>query len=138
MNIIKTDINDINIDKNIYVAKINLANEVISFVQPILSKEYRVVIKNIKSLKNNLAEKKEKIKNEKSILENLLKDFYKKEKESILLKRMGKLIQTGLIKDSIKNEMVILLRSFDNISEERITSYLNETMKIISNRFAKN
>lgn len=138
MNIIQTNINDISIDKNLDIAKVNLANEIISFIKPILSKEYRDIAKEIKHLKKSLHEKKEKIKNEKLILENLLKDFYKKDKESQLLKRMGKLIQTGLIQESMKNEMVMLLRSFESISEEKITGYLNETMRIISNKFAKN
>ena len=63
--------------------------------------------------------------------------FSKKSKESELLNKMGKLIQTGLIQDSMKTEMSVLLKSFDNISEEKITSYLNETIKLVSQKFAK-
>ena len=38
---------------------------------------------------------------------------------------------------SHKKEMVVLLKSFEHMKEERITSYLNETIRIISQKFAK-
>jgi hypothetical protein len=50
---------------------------------------------------------------------------------------MGKLIHTGLIQDSMKKEMVVLLKSFEHMKEDKISSYLNETIKILSQKFAK-
>lgn len=136
MRIIETDINDIQeIDLN--KSKLNLADEVISYVQPIFSKDYNEKIREIKEFKKRILEKKDTIKIEKNELEDLLKVFSKKSKESELLNKMGKLIQTGLIQDSMKTEMSVLLKSFDNISEEKITSYLNETIKLVSQKFAK-
>lgn len=136
MRIIETDINDIP-EINLNNSKLNLADEIISYVQPIFSKDYNEKIREIKEFKKRILEKKDTIKIEKNELEDLLKVFSKKSKESELLNKMGKLIQTGLIQDSMKTEMSVLLKSFDNISEEKITSYLNETIKLVSQKFAK-
>jgi len=118
-------------------SKIELANEIINYINPIFSQDYNKKIREIKDLKKSLSEKKEKIKNNKIELENLLKIFSKKDKESQLIRKMGKLIQTGLIQESMKNEMSVMLKSFENMEEEKITSYLNEVMRLVSQKFAK-
>jgi len=136
MRIIETDINDITTE-NVNESKMNLADDIISYIHPIFSREYNKKIREIKDLKKSLSEKKEKIKNNKIELENLLKIFSKKDKESQLIRKMGKLIQTGLIQESMKNEMSVMLKSFENMEEEKITSYLNEVMRLVSQKFAK-
>jgi len=136
MRIIETDINDFHLT-NLNESKIELANEIINYINPIFSQDYNKKIREIKDLKKSLSEKKEKIKNNKIELENLLKIFSKKDKESQLIRKMGKLIQTGLIQESMKNEMSVMLKSFENMEEEKITSYLNEVMRIVSQKFAK-
>jgi hypothetical protein len=136
MRIIETDINDFP-SVNLNESKIELANEIINYISPIFSHEYNKKIREIKDLKKSLSEKKEKIKNNKIELENLLKIFSKKDKESQLIRKMGKLIQTGLIQESMKNEMSVMLKSFENMEEEKITSYLNEVMRLVSQKFAK-
>jgi hypothetical protein len=136
MRIIETDINDFHLT-NLNESKIELANEIINYINPIFSHDYNKKIREIKDLKKSLSEKKEKIKNNKIELENLLKIFSKKDKESQLIRKMGKLIQTGLIQESMKNEMSVMLKSFENMEEEKITSYLNEVMRIVSQKFAK-
>jgi len=136
MRIIETEIDDIQ-TKNIDELKMNLANDVINYIQPIFNKDYKEKIKKIKQLKQNISIKKEKIKQEKIELERIVKSFSKKNKEKELLNKMGKLIQTGLIQDSMKKEMTILLKSFENLPEDKITSYLNEAIVILSQKFAK-
>jgi len=136
LRIIETDINDFP-NMNLNESKIELADEIINFVNPIFSNDYNKKIREIKELKKSLSEKKEKIKNNKIELENLLKIFSKKDKESQLIRKMGKLIQTGLIQESMKNEMSVMLKSFENMEEEKIVSYLNEVMRIVSQKFAK-
>ncbi len=136
MRIIETDINDFP-SVNLNESKIELANEIINYINPIFSQDYNKKIREIKDLKKSLSEKKEKIKNNKIELENLLKIFSKKDKESQLIRKMGKLIQTGLIQESMKNEMSVMLKSFENMEEEKITSYLNEVMRLVSQKFAK-
>jgi hypothetical protein len=136
MRIIETDINDFHLT-NLNESKIELVNEIINYINPIFSHDYNKKIREIKDLKKSLSEKKEKIKNNKIELENLLKIFSKKDKESQLIRKMGKLIQTGLIQESMKNEMSVMLKSFENMEEEKITSYLNEVMRLVSQKFAK-
>jgi hypothetical protein len=136
MRIIETDINDIEFS-NINNEKINLAEEIMSYVIPIFSKDYTKKIKQIKDLKKDINFKKEKIKSDKLNLEELLKKYSKIDKESQLLNKMGKLIQTGLVQESMKTEMIVLLKSFENVKEEKIVEYLNETISIISKKFAK-
>jgi len=136
MRIVETEINDIP-NLNLNEEKTNLANNIISYAYPLFKKDYQNQIKEIKTLKKSLVNKKEKIKEEKTKLESLLKDFSKKDKESQLLKKMGKLIQTGLIQETMKTEMIVLLKSFEHMKEEKIVSYLNETIRIISQKFAK-
>ena len=136
MRIIETEINDIQ-SENIDELKISLANDVINYIQPIFNKDYKQKIKEIKQLKQNILIKKEKLKEEKNELEKIVKSFSKKNKERELLNKMGKLIQTGLIQDSMKNEMSVLLKSFENLPEDKITSYLNEAIVILSQKFAK-
>jgi hypothetical protein len=136
MRIIETEINDLQ-TKNSNELKINLANDVINYIQPIFNTDYRKKIKEVKKLKQNISIKKEKIKEEKNELEKIVKNFSKKNKEKELLNKMGKLIQTGLIQDSMKKEMTILLKSFENLPEDKIKSYLNEAIVLLSQKFAK-
>ena len=136
MRTVETEISDIPI-MNINQSKLMLSDSIIDFIQPIFSKEYKQKIKEVKDLKKFYSDKKEKINQEKIELTEILKIFSKKSKEKELLGKMGKLIQTGLVQESMKNEMSILLNSFEKISEEKITSYLNEAIKLISQKFAK-
>ena len=136
MRIVETDINDIPI-LNVNESKLNLAENVINYIQPIFSKEYKQKIQEVKTLKKSYIDKKEKITQEKIELTDLLKTFSKKSKEKELLGKMGKLIQTGLIQESMKNEMSVLLNSFEKLSEEKIISYLNETIRVLGQKFAK-
>jgi hypothetical protein len=135
MNIIETNINDIPNDLN--QVKLDLANSVIQQIQPLFDKEYINKIKEVKRLKNNIDLKKEQVNNEKVELEKLIQTLDKKKKEQLLLERVGKLVGSGLIQESMKKELVILLKSFDGMDSERINSYLNESMTIISKKFAK-
>jgi len=136
MRILETEINDIPI-LSAKQSKLNLADNVINYIQPIFSKDYKNKIQEIKNLKELVDKKQEKIKQEKVELSNLLKTFSKKSKEQELLNKMDKLIQTGLIQHTMKEEMINLLNSFENMEEEKITNYLNEAIRVISQKFAK-
>ena len=64
MRIIETDINDIETE-NVNESKMDLANDIISYVQPIFSQDYNKKIMEIKTLKKSLLDKKEVIKKNK-------------------------------------------------------------------------
>lgn len=135
MRIIETNINDI--EKDISKAKNSIADNVISFIQPLFDNEYKAKLRELQAIKISNERKKEKIKQEKNLLEVMLKDYSKKDKERQLLLKMGKLIQNNLIQEAMKGEMSIMLKSFENFSEEKIVSYLNDVIRILSQKFAK-
>lgn len=137
MKIIETEFNDFKNKEDITTSKNKLAVDVIHYVQLIFSKEYNDKLKEIKEIKRVSSEKKEMISKSKNELESLLKVFSKKNKESQLLRKMGKLVQAGLIQESMKTEMSNILNSFDSLSEEKISSYLTETIRLLSQKFAK-
>ena len=135
MNIIETNINDIPNDLN--QVKSNLLNNIIDQIHPLFSKEYMNKIKEIKKIKNNISLKQNQVKSEKLELEKIMESLNKKKKEKILIERIAKLVNSGLIQESMKKELVILLKSFEGMDSEKINKYLNETMKILSQKFAK-
>lgn len=136
MRIIETDINDIVVQNEIN-EKLNLSEEVISYIQPIFTSNYNIKIREVKELKKSLEFKKEKIQTEKNNLSILLQKSSKLKREKQLLEKMGKLIQHGLIQETMKEEMVNMLNSFENLPEKQIITYLNETIRILSHKFAK-
>lgn len=136
MRIVETEVNDIQ-KVNFNKAKENLADSIISYVHPLFSNEYKEKVKEIKELKKIYITKKEEIKLEKNELSTLLSQFTKKNKEQELLIKMGKLLQTGLVQETMKKDMIDLLNTFDSTSEDKITEYLNETIKLISQKFAR-
>lgn len=136
MKIIETEINDIYFNNDID-SKLNLSDTIISYIQPIFTSSYNIKVREITEMKKSLIMKKEKIQEEKNILSFLLNDFSKIDREKQLLEKMGKLIQHDLIQESMKTEMVKMLNSFETLPEQKIISYLNEIIRILSQKFAK-
>jgi len=135
MRIEETSIPDVCI-KNIDKSKVDLANDVIRVIHPLLNKDYVFKLKNVKQLQKTVNENKDLLLNRK---ENIAKKYIlqkRRKKEFILLDRIKKLVSSGLLsKDiSLKNEMVILLKVVDQVPESKIDSYLNETLNIITKR----
>lgn len=137
MKIIETEINDIVFEEE-NSSKIKLSDEIISFIKPIFDIDCNKKISEIRALKKSVDNKKLQIKKEKDDLEVLLKTHNKKDKEKQLLEKMGKLIQYGLIQDHMKPEMAKLLKSFENTPEEKIVTYLNDAIRVLSQKHAKN
>lgn len=135
MNIIETEINDI--PSNLVENKKKLVNNIINHIQPLFDKEYIKNIREVKKINESIKIKKEQVKQEKEELEKIRLLLDKKTKEQTLLGRINKLVISGLIQESMKNELIILIKNFEGMDSERINSYLNETMKILSQRFAK-
>lgn len=129
------DITDENVDKS----KVELANKIIGFIQPLLDNEYKAKAKEVRNLKIVVEEKKKKIEKEKAKVEELMSSYNRKKKVAILLDRISKLVNSGIVlKDgNLKNELTILLRVIEDLPESKVDNYLTETVKIISKRFAK-
>lgn len=137
MKINITSIPDVNIE-NLDVAKINLANKVIGKFYPIVDKVYNDKQLRIKKLELLIQKNKVKINKEKSEAEKLLIAYKRKSKIKTILERVSKLVSFGLLNEaSGKREIILVLKNIDNLSDEKLNLYLNETLKILDKRFTK-
>ncbi|MCF7927440.1 MAG: hypothetical protein K9L74_07720 [Candidatus Izimaplasma sp.] len=136
INISETTVPDIT-KNNIDRSKQNLAESIIEQTYPLFDelylqkeKEYNDIEDNISITHKNLLDKKQE-------LEELMNEVKRKRKVNKLLKRIEKIIFSGItFETSLKHETIILLKTIDKMSDERLDYNLNRTMKIISKRFA--
>jgi len=137
MKIIVTNIPDVNVE-NLDLAKIELANKVVRKFYPIVDKIYNDKQLKIKKLNLVIQKNKVKISKEKIEAEKLITEYRRKGKIKTLLERISKLVYSGLINEaSAKKEMISILKNVDNLSDEKLNLYLNETLKILDKRFSK-
>lgn len=138
MEIIKTNILDLKLENkdDLNQAKLNLAENIINYVYPILDEDYSERNKDLRKLKKKLKEKKVIIGERKDILENLQNEYNKKLKTKKLLDRLEKLIDSKLIymESSTKKETIILLKILNSLNETHLDYHLNNTVKILSKR----
>jgi len=137
MNIVETQIPDVNIE-NIDSAKVDLANRIIKNVSPLFNEVYIDRANELARLKLELKRKRLEVKKKKDDLEELFSQYKKKEKVRKLLSRISKLVSSGLVfEGTLKRETVVLLKVLDDLSDERLDYHLQESMKIISQRFSR-
>lgn len=137
MRIIETDLYDIPKD-NLDQTKAELADSIIQNIYPLFDEIYFNFLKKEKNIENSIKEKKEFIHTEKNVMEELVKRYGRKKKVRKLLERISKIIESGLTHDSsVKNQTVIILRIIDKLSEEKLDHHLNESIQLLSKRFAR-
>jgi hypothetical protein len=137
MNIIITNIPDVNVE-NLDATKVELANKVVRKFYPIVDKVYHDKQLRFKNLEIQVQKNKVKIIKEKNEIEKLVSAYKRKGKMKTILERISKLVSSGLINEtSGKKEMVSVLKSIDNLSDEKLNLYLSETLKILNKRFTK-
>ena len=135
MIIEQTNIPDVT-EKNIDQAKIILADSIIENVYPLFDELLQDRSDYLKSIQTQYDEKSSQVKKGKEILEGLMLQLERTKKETKLLSRIEKLINSGLVNDgSMKHENVILLKIFNKLSDEKLEFHLKNTLKIISKRF---
>lgn len=135
MKIIELSIPDIK-KESIDSSKIALANKIVYNILPIIQPQISKQIKDLKSLNESIKVKKKKITSEKSILKDLQKAHQKKKRINLLLNRVEQLVNLGL-DDSLRAEMINMLRKVNDLSDDKIDFYLAETLRIITRRFSK-
>lgn len=133
MRIIETDINDIP-KTNLINEKINLADNIISYIQPIFTNEYNSEIKKIKNLKQEIVEKQKIVQTNKIELQESFQKNLRKDKENKLFEKIDELIQINLIQESSKKNIGKLIHSIDKLSDEKISSYLIEITNILNKK----
>lgn len=136
INIEKTNKPDIN-KNNINTSKNNLAESIIEHIYPLFDDVYYKKQEEYNNIKDNIKVNQNKLLNKKKELEELMNEVKRRRKINKLLKRIEKIIFSGLkLETSLKHETIILLKTIDKMSNERLDYNLSRTMKIISKRFA--
>jgi len=135
MKVTITNIPDIyteNLDKS----KIELANKVVRKFYPIIDKVNNDRKLKIRKLEIVIKKNKVKINKEKSEVERMVNDYRRKSKIKTILERISKLVSFGLVNETTrKREIISVLKNIDNLSDEKLNLYLNETLKILNKRF---
>jgi hypothetical protein len=138
MNLVETNIPDItktNLDKT----KLELSERIVKNVYPLLNEFYNEEMNRVKTLESDLKKKSILIQKSKEELENRMIVYNRKKKLKKLIDRISRLVSTGLAYDSnLRNEMVVLLKVAENLSEEKLDYHLKETLKVMSKRFVTN
>ncbi len=130
MKIIDTDIPDITTD-NIDEQKLNLMNQIIEGIYPLLESSNILKQNQIKNLEEEEFKKNKKlIRNSKSMLTELFNKYTKKKKINQLYECLSKLISHNNITD--KHETIILLRVVETLSNEKLDYHLYETIKLVN------
>lgn len=135
MNIIETNIPDINVD-NIDQSKVKLAEKIIKNINPLFDDlqdikfdEFKFKVSEYKQLKKNVLSNKTEI-------ESLFEHYKRKQKIHKLLERIDKLVSLGIMNEGqTKQETIVLLKIIDKLSTDKLNFYLKETIKTISKRF---
>jgi len=135
MKIITTDIPNVT-KTNIDQTKVELANEIISRVQPLFEELISDQGSETESDKTLLQQKRKQVLDRKNELTTIF-DKYKKEKRiTILLNKIKKLVDSGLVYDAhLKNEVVVFLKMVDKASLESINRFINQIDTYIKKRF---
>lgn len=129
MKITDTEIPDINID-NIDEQKVNLMNQIIEGIYPLLENSNILKQNQIKNLEEEIKKNKKLIKNSKLMLTELFNKYTKKKKINQLYECLSKLISHNNITD--KHETIILLRVVETLSNEKLDYHLHETIKLVN------
>lgn len=136
INIIETNIPDINKD-NISKSKHNLAESIIKHTYPLFDEIYIKKENEYNDLQDELSTSQKQLLNKKKELDELMEEVKRKRKINKLLKRTEKLVfSNSTFETSLKHETIILLKTINKMSNDRLDYNLNRTMKIISKRFA--
>lgn len=136
ININETNINDIT-KKNIPQSKLNLSEKIINNIYPLFDEIYLEKENLYNDLQDNISISHRKLTNKKTELDSLMTEVKRKRKIVKLLQRLEKLIYSDItFETSLKHETIILLKTIDKMSDERLDYNLNRTMKFITKRFA--
>ena len=133
---IQTTIPDVT-ETNLNEAKLNLSDNIINNVYPLFDDIIESRLQNTDKLELKLKAIREKVIEKKNEIEYLMAEHKRKQKVSKLLYRLEKLVKSGLIYDgSLKNETIILLKVVHTLDEKRLDMQLEQSLSILSKRFA--
>lgn len=135
MNIVETSIPDVT-KENIDRTKLDLSERIVKNVYPLLSEVYHEELSRVKELEKELKQKSRLIRESKDNIEGRMKVYNKKKKAKKLVDRISKLVSSGLVYDgTLKNEIIVLLKVIESLSDDKLDYHLKQTLRMISKRF---
>lgn len=135
MNIVETSIPDVT-KENIDRTKLDLSERIVKNVYPLLSEIYHEELSRVRELEKELKRKSRLIRESKENIEGRIEFYNKKKKTKKLVDRISKLVSSGLVYDGVlKNEVVVLLKVIENLSDDKLDYHLKQTLRMISKRF---
>jgi len=135
MNIIETSIPDVT-KENIDRTKLDLSERIVKNIYPLLSEIYHEELSRVKELEKELKQKSRLIRESKDNIEGRMKVYNKKKKTKKLVDRISKLVSSGLVYDgALKNEIIVLLKVIESLSNDKLDYHLKQTLRMISKRF---
>ncbi len=123
-------------NENINKSKNDLADKIVNSLLPLIQPQISKKIKELKLLQKSIKEKVNLISNERNTLKDLQKEYDKRKNINLLLNRVEQLLNLGL-DNTLRSEMINMLRKINDLPKEKIDFYLDETLRIITRKFSK-
>lgn len=137
MKITETSIPDVT-EENLDEKKIELANVILSSFEPLLIEMQVNKSEEEKNLTSYIEANKKRISKEKTEIQSLLDEYEKEKKIRKTLVMVSKVDPVKLeYNRSLKNEIVVFLRIMEKLSLEKVSSYLQDIIKISNKTVSK-
>ena len=137
MKITETSIPDVT-EENLDEKKIELANVITTSFEPLLAEMQVNRSEEEKNLTSHIEANKERISKEKTEIQTLLNEYEKEKKIRKTLEAVSKVDPVKLeYNRSLKNEIVVFLRIMEKLSLEKVSSYLQDIIKISNKTVSK-
>ena len=137
MKIIETTIPDVT-EENLDEKKVKLADTVISSFEPLLAEMHVKKSEEEKNLTSQIEANKERISQEKVEVQTLLNEYEKEKKIRKTLEAVSNVDPVKLeYNRSLKSEIVVFLRIMEKLSLEKVSSYLQDIIKISNKTVSK-
>ena len=136
MNIIMTSIPDVS--QYLDSAKTDLGNLIVKGISPVLDEVYISKISETKNVKIKYKKLRSQVNEMKHKMKSQLQELENKKKVKKILDKVSRLISAGLGYDSkFRNEIIVLLKVIDNLSDEKLDFHLNDISTLINKRFSQ-
>jgi hypothetical protein len=137
MKIIETTIPDVT-EENLDEKKVKLADTVLSSFEPLLAEMHVKKSEEEKNLTSQIEANKERISQEKVEIQTLLNEYEKEKKIRKTLEAVSNVDPVKLeYNRSLKSEIVVFLRIMEKLSLEKVSSYLQDIIKISNKTVSK-
>jgi len=135
MRIINTNLNDVD-RNNLDIEKIKIGEKIIESVTPLLEDSYSEKSDRTKRMIKEVNQTKQKVTENKDVIRKLMKKYEREKKIGRILSEISKIISSGSVRGHMKNELIILLKTLDKITDSKLESHLSQLQRSVRKRFA--